>query len=111
MDFIIKSVACKLQGITATKLKNRVISIVINAEYPLGIIKFLHKVIFRTQSVRQRSLKTPIDGRYDCLTIWHTVLQIGNIFQTALLVRYLPKYEIPRDMYRIFFSFRLAAQS
>lgn len=63
MDFIIKSVACKLQGITATKLKDREISIVINADCPLGTIKFLHKIMFRTQSVRQRLLKTPMDGR------------------------------------------------
>lgn len=57
MCFIIKSVACKVQGITATKLKNREINIVINGEYPLGTIRLLPKIVFRTLAMVQRLLK------------------------------------------------------
>lgn len=57
MDFIIKNVACKLRDITATKLKNREINIVINVDYALGTIRLLHKIVFRTRAVVQRSLK------------------------------------------------------
>lgn len=52
-----KTVACKVQGITAAKMKNMEISIAINADYPLGKIKLLPKIMFRTQAVVQRLLK------------------------------------------------------
>lgn len=109
MDFIIKTVECKLQGITATKLKNGEISIVINADYPLGTIRLLHKIMFKTQAVMQRLLKKPIDGKYwpfIVLTIWHTVLQIGtiskllylsNIWQNMQYLGICKKYSLTLD--------------
>lgn len=57
MGFITKTVACKVQGLTATKLKNTEISIAINADYPLGTIRLLPKIMFRTRAVVQRLLK------------------------------------------------------